>query len=402
MLIPYSTERERKDFPVMTVILLMLQAAMFIPNFIPQHIESFFQEFGFLPVAPTWYGTVTYAFLHDGIFHFIGNALYLWVFGSHVEDAIGSLWFLLLYTVSSFAALVSHVAFTAALSPGGLAIPLVGASGAISGLLGMYVVRFWRTKVKIFYFFFAGIRPFVGTFALRGAVVLGVWFLMQIGNAIMDAASSVAYFAHIGPFVFGMGLGLFQSMHEEGTHENLLFEAKEMAGSGKSKSAASSLQEVLRKDPENVDALLSMAKVCKDNPKYGDAEEYYKRAVEQLLKQGKQEEAAQVYLETMNMDIAFSAAALFKMAQALEAMNNFLGSVTVYERIVKKGAREDTEPALFHQCRVLLNSMSDAKNALVKLKQFLQEFPDSPFRADAEEMFERAQKLAEEIGGRQA
>ena len=90
-------------------------------------------------------------------------------------------------------------------------------------------------------------------------------------------------------------------MHEEGTHENLLFEAKEMAESGKSKSAASSLQEVLRKEPENVDALLSMAKVCKDNPKYGEAEEYYKRAVDELLKQGKQEEAAGVYLETMGM-----------------------------------------------------------------------------------------------------
>lgn len=401
MLLPYSTARERKDFPVMTVILLMLQVAMFIPNFFPQHIDSFFQEFGFLPVAPTFYGAVTYAFLHDGIFHFLGNALYLWVFGTHVEDAIGPLWFLLLYAVSSFAALVSHIAFTAALSPGGLAMPLVGASGAISGLLGLYIVRFWRTKVNIAYFFFAGIRPFWGKFAMRGVYVLGIWFGLQVVNAFLDPAGGVAYFAHIGPFIFGIGLGFFQALHEEGTHENLLFEAKEMAESGYSKSAAASLQDVLRREPDNTEALLSMAKVCKDNPKYGDPADYYRRTAESFLKQGKAEDAAKVYLETMNVDIAYTSAVLFKIAQALEGMNNFTGSVSVYERILRSGAGEDAEPALFHQCRVLFGRLSDAKQSVAKLAQFLNQFPDSAFKVQAEEMYGQAQKMAQESSGAQ-
>ncbi len=391
MLLPYSTERERKDFPVMTVILLMLQAAMFIPNFFPSQIDAFFDEFGFLPVAPTWYGAVTYAFLHDGIFHFLGNALFFWVFGSHVEDALGPFAFLALYVVSIFTALVSHIAFTAAISPSGLAMPLVGASGAISGLLGMYAVRFWRAKVKIFYFYWFTLRPIYGTFALRGVIVLGVWFLMQVGNAIFDVSSSVAYFAHIGPFVFGLGLGFLQSLHEEGKHEDLLFEAKGFVETGKSKSAFASLQEVLKKEPENADALLAMAKVCRENPKYGDAAEYFKRAVEQGLKQGKQEDAAKIYLETLDVDVALSVAELFKIAQALEFMNNFMGAVSVYERILRQDSKEDYEPALFHQCRVIFEKLQDNEKAAVKLKRFIEEFPQSVFRPQAENMLERAQ-----------
>ncbi len=398
MLIPYSTERERKDFPVMTVILLMLQLACFIPNFFPAQIDVFYQEFGFIPVAPSVIGAVTYCFLHDGFFHLIGNALYFWVFGSHVEDAVGSVWFLLLYFVFSFSALVSHVALTAAASPGGLAMPLVGASGAISGLLGMYSVRFWRAKVKIAYFFFAGIRPFWGSFAMRGVIVLGIWFGMQVVSVIFEEGSSVAYFAHIGPFIFGAGLGLFLSLHEHGTQENLLYEAKEFADTGKAKSAANSLQDVLRREPDNTEALLAMAKVCMDNPKYGDAAQYTRQCLTQLIKQGKNDEAASLYLQSLGLEIPFSVAELFKLAQALESMNNFLAVISVYDKILKRAdaADEDSEPALFHQCRITMEKLRDGNAASQKLNLFLERFPNSVFAPQAREMIARAKPLSGE------
>lgn len=395
MLIPYSTERERKEFPVMTVILLMLQVACFIPNFFPSQIDAFYEEFGFIPVAPSVIGSVTYCFLHDGFFHLIGNALYFWVFGSHVEDALGSLWFLLLYFVFSFSALVSHVALTVAVSPGGLAMPLVGASGAISGLLGMYIVRFWRAKIKIFYFYWVAFRPFWGTFAVRGVIVLGIWFGMQVVSVLLKEGSTVAYFAHIGPFVFGAGLGLFLSLHETGTKENILYEAKEFADTGKAKSAYDSLQDILRNEPDNVEALVSMAKVCQENPKYGDAGVYFHRAIRVFLKDGNVEGAAANYLQTLDMAIAFSVSDFFKIAGALEAMNNFLGAVSAYDKILthEGASHDDREPALFHQCRLYAEKIQDKNAAERKINAFVGEFPDSVFAPQAHAMAERLQGM---------
>jgi len=137
---------------------------------------------------------ITSLFLHGGFWHLAGNLLFLWIFGDNIEDATGHLRFLVFYLVCGIAAGLTH----AALSPGET-LPLVGASGAVSGVLGAYWVLYPRVMI---------IALLLGKFPvyLPAYLLLGVWIGLQVVSALSGAASNVAWWAHVGGFVAGAGL----------------------------------------------------------------------------------------------------------------------------------------------------------------------------------------------------
>jgi membrane associated rhomboid family serine protease len=136
-------------------------------------------------------------FLHGSLFHLLGNMLYLWIFGNNVEDVLGPLRFLLFYIICGLAASLTHIAFHP-LSR----VPMIGASGAIAGVLGAYFLLFPGARVLtlVFLFFFIRIIP------VPAGLVLGLWFIMQVLN--VGLGGGVAWFAHIGGFVAGLVLAL--------------------------------------------------------------------------------------------------------------------------------------------------------------------------------------------------
>lgn len=138
---------------------------------------------------------LTYMFLHAGWWHLISNMTFLWVFADNIEDAYGSVAFSLFYLVCGVAAGLTHIA----MAPASLD-PLIGASGAVSGVLGAYALLFPRARVWILLFMRLPLRI--------GAIwVLGGWFLLQIFNAYFGAGGeAVAWFAHIGGFITGFAL----------------------------------------------------------------------------------------------------------------------------------------------------------------------------------------------------
>ena len=146
-----------------------------------------------LALVPAELTLVTSMFLHGGWLHLGGNMLFLWIFGDNVEDAMGHVRFLVFYLICGVAAALAHVYF----NPGS-EIPTVGASGAISGVLGAYVVLHPRVQVLTLF-----LRFFI---TLPAFVVLGLWFGLQGLSALMDTAGEaggVAWWAHIGGFVVG-------------------------------------------------------------------------------------------------------------------------------------------------------------------------------------------------------
>lgn len=140
----------------------------------------------------------TSMFLHGGLAHIGFNMLFLWVFGNNIEDRMGRIRFILFYLLAGVVATYSHVA-TDPSSP----IPLVGASGAISGVLGAYIVIYPRARVLTAVIFF-----FITLVEIPAVVVLGLWFLLQtfqgLGSLGAEAPGGVAVWAHIGGFVFGV------------------------------------------------------------------------------------------------------------------------------------------------------------------------------------------------------
>jgi len=153
------------------------------------------------PTAPTYLTVFSAMFMHGGLLHLGGNMLFLWIFGNNVEDAMGPVKFLLFYLLAGVAALALQVLIDPSST-----VPTLGASGAIAGVLGGYILLFPRARVVTVTF----IVFFFTILELPALLVLGLWFLQQALFGYFDLAQpaggggGVAYFAHIGGFVFGL------------------------------------------------------------------------------------------------------------------------------------------------------------------------------------------------------
>jgi membrane associated rhomboid family serine protease len=144
---------------------------------------------------------VTSQFLHGGWLHLLGNLLYLWIFGNNIEDRLGSALFLFFYLGGGVVAGLTQVAIDPDSS-----VPLIGASGAIAATLGAYIVLFPGARITTLVF----LGFFYQLIEVPAILVLGFWFLLQlldgIGSLGMESGAGVAFFAHIGGFVFGAGI----------------------------------------------------------------------------------------------------------------------------------------------------------------------------------------------------
>ncbi len=162
-------------------------------------IKDIFADHAILPDSIDFLSVVTSQFLHAGWWHLIGNMLFLWVFGNNIEDAMGHWRFLVFYLLCG----VGAALINAGIEPNST-IPTIGASGAISGVLGAYLLLYPRAKVMVFAFYML--------IPLPAFIVLGIWIFMQVAN--LGGGGNIAWWAHIGGFAVGMALVLaFKRRH---------------------------------------------------------------------------------------------------------------------------------------------------------------------------------------------
>ena len=148
--------------------------------------------------VPTWATIFSSMFIHGGLFHFAGNMAFLWVFGDNLEDRLGHLRYLLFYLGTGVVATLSHLA----IDPHSQA-PLVGASGAIAGVMGAYLMLYPFNRIKTLVIFY-----FITVIELSAFIFLGIWFFLQLLNSLgalgLSAGANVAFMAHVGGFVAGV------------------------------------------------------------------------------------------------------------------------------------------------------------------------------------------------------
>ena len=219
-MIPLHDDNPTRITPFVTFALIAACAVVFLVQFsaAPRAAAEMIYGYGVIPmvllgsaelpqalaVLPAWATVLSSMFLHGGWMHLLGNMLYLWVFGDNVEDAMGHGRYIVFYLVCGTAAVLAH-AFAAPQSE----IPLIGASGAISGVLGAYLVLHPRARILTLIFLFI----FVRLIRLPAVLVLGFWIVIQLFSAAAEPADvgGVAFVAHVGGFVAGMALiGLFK------------------------------------------------------------------------------------------------------------------------------------------------------------------------------------------------
>lgn len=204
MLLPIGDINPCRRTPVVNWALIAVNVLVFAAFGLGEGYARFVSAWGFVPAsfhggAPHAVVTLfTSMFLHGDILHLVGNMLFLWICGDNVEDMLGGIGYLAFYLVSGLAAGFGHMAITS--TPD---VPCIGASGAISGVLGAYVVFFPHSRIKIFCFL-----EFIywGVFTVAAIWAIGFWFLQQALLTLVSAGGGVAYGAHVGGFVLGLAV----------------------------------------------------------------------------------------------------------------------------------------------------------------------------------------------------
>ena len=202
---PIRDHNPSERTPYVTYLLVFLNIAMFLLT-MPWGfgMTGLWDQLALYPVAVVngeyMWGLVTHMFLHAGPLHIAGNMLFLWIFGDNLEDQMGHFGFLIFYLASGLAAAGAQIAANPQEG-----IPMVGASGAIAGVMGGYLLLFPKARVDVL----AIIIVFIKVFTIPAWVMLGVWFVLQIfGGFSLMGGDSVAYWAHAGGFVAGVILAL--------------------------------------------------------------------------------------------------------------------------------------------------------------------------------------------------
>jgi len=164
-------------------------------------------RFGYRPGRPSAVSAALYMFMHAGLMHLAGNMLFLWVAGGVLECFWRRWAYALLYVGAGFAGLAAHHLS----APSSLA-PLVGASGAVAGLIGAYVVSYPRSKIRLGYFFLLIIKPIYGSWFVPAWIVIPLWAGVELLNAVLLSGDGVAYWAHVGGFAFGVLVGVISRL----------------------------------------------------------------------------------------------------------------------------------------------------------------------------------------------
>ena len=210
---PFADENPTIKKPIISWLIILTCSSIFLNQIFDSTYttEQNFLSFGMIPailfghselsghlkIIPPFLSIFTSMFLHGGWMHIIGNMTYLYIFGDNIEERLGKLKFIIFYLITGIVA-----AFSQAIIDPTSTIPMIGASGAIAGVLGGYLVLFPRAKIKVFFWFII----FVKIIKIRAYIVLGGWIIIQFisFNGSDLNSGGVAYAAHIGGFISGV------------------------------------------------------------------------------------------------------------------------------------------------------------------------------------------------------
>lgn len=278
LLIPTGSDHDRNRLPVATLTLIALNLGIDLATNLADH-EAIAKQFGFIAAHPQWYQFFTHMFLHAGLpkgsdpnmleyfvclLHISGNMAYLWFAGSDLEDVLGAAKFLALYLIGGLASAALFWATAVAGNFPNLDEPVVGASGAVSALLGFYVLRFPRFKIRLW---FGAIIPFPliirqGITRISSLAFIGFWIGLQLVlgmQAYQAGGAQVAYWGHIGGFILGFAVAFFSRQWRHGGEEYFMKEADYQFEKQRWYPAMELYQRIVERYPRSVAAVTKWA-----------------------------------------------------------------------------------------------------------------------------------------------
>ena len=344
LLFPIGTERQRSVFPWATIGLIV--ANTFVYFVLQSGPEG--ANFSLVYSRFKWWMPVTYMFAHGSFMHLAGNMLFLWVFGPHAEDALGRGRFMLVYFSAGLASAALHVLASMVLYPADSGVGLVGASGAIMGIVALFVLRFHGVRVRFFIWF---ILPYI--FYVRALWVGLAFFAWDLGTALsmvgQEGIGGVAHWAHVGGFAAGAVWAWALKLTREGTHEIKHDEARDLIAKGAWLAAARQLEQRIAERP-------------------GDEELHAEAASCYEMVAGKHDEAAAHWNEHLRL--------LMLAGRSHQAVDRF-------SRLTDRFTPEDFEPPVLMRIGAACEGTEVEETAVPALMAVMQAHPDSEQAPDA-------------------
>lgn len=386
LLFPYRIDRPFR-MPWATIALIATNILLFVFS-IFTGLDWTIQTLGFRLNVWAPLSWLTASFLHGGFGHIAGNMYFLWLFGSVVEDALGPWRLVGVYLAGGFASAMAHGVMMAIFLPESLGIPMIGASGALAAIMGLFAVRFYRTKIRVWYLVF--IRP--GTFSITSVAGIALWFARDVFDGMLGLAfgvlGGVANWAHLGGVAFGVGLGLLSGQVRSAAREYLAEDAEKWSAAGTHAVAAAKYAELAEADPQNPEwrrrRARELADSFRDNPSETAAE--YAEAVRLFVSQRRNGDALDALTEAEPRvgPLAIEPQVLLSVAAEAERRAEWARAAELYLRVIhERGGTPSAEKALFRLAHVYLGG-GDMAQATTTWGAFRDIHPHSQWGAFAD------------------
>jgi membrane associated rhomboid family serine protease len=389
--LPYASDSGPNSRPTATVILIALNIVLTVGLVVGDsgghwHGVDVLARFGIVPGNFHPYTVLTYSFFHAGVAHLLLNLFYLWLFGAGVEAAIGAWRFVLLYLVSGAVGGGLQAAITIRLlNPADGMIPIVGASAACAGLIGIYAVRYYRAHLS---FVLVPFRPHVVTVValfLTYEFGSGLWGLVQGGEAL-----SVAHWAHIGGFIFGLSCAQWMRLSDVGQRAYLTADATQAMHNSVPGAAIDRWERVLAREPHNAQARVEVARGWLLLGDTDQAMEQYLLGMTTLLGRNERVQAAQVYAEIVEQGLeptALTPWQLYTLGSTLEDIEKFVPASDALHRVaLRYPDSAEAENALLKLISLYVHRLNRRAEAQTLLLMHMERYPHSQWRGLAEDL----------------
>ena len=337
---PLGLDRRRTRFPVLSSFLMATMVVVFLwIRYFPDHGPCSPYELVFYPGSGSPLTVLTAIFLHGSWMHLVGNLLYLQVFGPPLEDRLGHVKFLIYFLLLGVAGNLAHGLSSALelLGQGGTGV--MGASGAVAGLLAFSLVRFHNARVEVAWWVLAplGGQNKAGRSRIPLTAAVGFWLLLQVVQALLagETGASVSFGAHFGGFALGLVLALMMGELEAGRTEAVGARAERYFQDGQFHAAVGAWTEYLDRSPGDLTARLELARAQKLCRQEGKSVDHFRHVFHALVSEGRIPDALEVYDEASRGRGGhwLDPAGLAKVAYYKEKQLDYSGALDAYRQL---------------------------------------------------------------------
>lgn len=348
--------------------------------------RSWIGQYAYRPAQADFLTPLAAVFFHAGWMHLAGNLIYLIAFGPALERALGPLGLLVLFAGTGYLGNLTQGATTMHLTPENAWGGVVGASGAVSGALGLFLVRFYYARIRIGYWAFLPLQGInrTGRVHLPGVFGVAMWFALQITWALVQGkGAGTAYGAHLGGFASGILLALVLGQRGRAKLECIRARAERARESGNFHEAIGELQRYLEQVQWDEGAWLELARNCIAAREWGRAQAIYRELMMRHLEDGDLPRATEIYLEARrgNSVFALPVAEMRRIAFWLEKSTRFADAAACYldmARVYPEDAGR--EHALARAATLLHTRLGNDEQALDVIDEALSDFPDGEWQ----------------------